>query len=248
MNTSTESNAVCCDDECWPSLSNTSQSRKHKESSLSVKPGIRRTDDNSLVLNEMKQTEEFLASEFSKLTKEERAEALNDIHCVGNELEETQEMVERLLEEFDKLVQKARNPIYDLAVRQNKAYVEEPSFRLRFLRYNIHDVPRSVRQMMEFLKHKATYFGEDKLTRDITLDDLNDDDMELLFAGLYHIQEEKDQSGRVVLYLLNEMLGRCSIETFVSSFRSTSLIKNSDVLTNSVFVYSSIGPRCLLRI
>ncbi|CAJ1937924.1 unnamed protein product [Cylindrotheca closterium] len=171
--------------------------------------------DAKLALYEMRQTEEFLASEFSKLTVEERSEALDDIHCVGDELEESPEIIERLLVDFEEAVQHEGNAIYDIAVNQNKAFVEDPSFRLRFLRYNMHDVKRSVRQMMKFLENKATYFGEDKVAREITLKDLNDDDTQLLLAGLYHIQKERDQSGRIVLYLMTEMFGRSKVETMI---------------------------------
>ncbi|CAJ1937766.1 unnamed protein product [Cylindrotheca closterium] len=165
--------------------------------------------------DEMKQTEAYLAAELNKLTVQERAKAMDDIHCVGEELNETPEMIEQSLREFDHLVQKMKTPTYEMAVNQNKAFVEDPSFWLRFLRCNMHDVNRSVRQMMEFLKHKATYFGEDNVAREITLDDLNDADMSLLLSGLYHIQDGRDRKGRVVLYITTELLGRCKLGNLI---------------------------------
>ncbi|CAJ1969770.1 unnamed protein product [Cylindrotheca closterium] len=176
---------------------------------------VHRRRKNNLVWPEMKQTEEFLAAECNKVTMEERAQALDDIHCVGRALEEVPETRARLLNEFDILVQYERNPIYEIAINQNRAYVEDPSFRLRFLRCNMYDVHRSVRQMMRFLQHKATYFGEVKVAHDIIIDDLNDDDIKLLSSGLYHIQEERDQNGRVVLYLMNQILGKSSVDTMI---------------------------------
>ncbi|CAJ1969772.1 unnamed protein product [Cylindrotheca closterium] len=169
----------------------------------------------NIAFQEMKQTEDFLAAEFNKATAKERAEALDDIHCVGRALEEVPETKARLLKELDRLVQDERNPIYEIALKQNRAYVEDPSFRLRFLRCNMYDVHRSVRQMMAFLQHKATYFGDAKLALDIVLDDLNDDAMELLSSGLFHIQEERDRNGRVVLYLMNQIFRKYSVETMI---------------------------------
>ena len=60
--------------------------------------------------DEMKETEDVLASELSKLTMKERTEAMDDLHCVGNDLEETPEMIEQSLEMFDKLVQDEKDP------------------------------------------------------------------------------------------------------------------------------------------
>jgi len=165
--------------------------------------------------DEMKQTEDYLAAELYKLSVQERAKAMDDIHCLGEELKETPEMVEKLLEEFDQIVRQVKTPFYEMAVIQNREYVEDPSFRLRFLRCNMHNVHLSVRQMMDYLKYKATYFGEDKVAREITLDDFNDEDMELLMAGLYHIQKETDRSGRVVVYLMTDVFARCKIENLI---------------------------------
>ncbi|CAJ1937768.1 unnamed protein product [Cylindrotheca closterium] len=167
------------------------------------------------IVDEMKQTEAYLAAEISKLTVQERAKAMDDVHCVGEELKETPQMIERSLMEFDQLVPKLKTPMYDVAVNRNRAFVEDPSFRLRFLRCNMHDVDRSVRQMMEFLKVKATYFGEDKVAREITLDDLNDEDEAFLLAGMYHVQAERDQNGRAIAYFAADMMGKCKLETLI---------------------------------
>ncbi|CAJ1937748.1 unnamed protein product [Cylindrotheca closterium] len=164
---------------------------------------------------EIQQTEEMLASEMNRLTVQERAEALDDIHCVGEELKETPEMIQQSLREFELAVQNEKNLIYQMAASQNQSYVEDPSFRLKFLRANMHNVHRSVRQMMNFLRYKATYFGNDKVARDITLDDLNEEDMKWMLSGLFHIQDGRDQSGRVIIYLSNTLLGKCKADTLI---------------------------------
>ena len=61
-----------------------------------------------------------------------------------------------------------------------------------------------------------TYFGQDRLTKDITLDDLDEEDIDLLRSGLFHIQNEKDRSGRFIVYLFNHMLGNCTAKALVS--------------------------------
>ena len=163
-----------------------------------------------------KQIEDILSSELSKLSVKERSEAYDDVHCVGDELQETPEMVQRSLLEFEQAIPRYRNTAYELACKQNKAYIEDPSFRLRFLRAQMHNVDKAVAQMMKFLKYKGEFFGEDKIASEITLDDLDEEDMELMLSGLFHIQAERDRMGRIIMYLLSKMWGRFKPESTVS--------------------------------
>ena len=113
------------------------------------------------------------------------------------------------------IVQKERNVAYEIAVTQNRAHVEDPSFRLKFLRANMHDVGKPVRQMMSFLLHEAKYFGNDKVARDIALNDLNEEDKRLIFSGLYHIQKGSDRAGRTIVHSFGSILSRFKAETMV---------------------------------
>ena len=168
-------------------------------------------------MHELKETEDLLSRELNKLSMKERLEAYDDLHCVGDELKETPEMIEKSLLEFDRAIPKYRNVAYELALKQNKDFVEDESFRLKFLRAQMHDVDKAVEQMMSFLKYKAEYFGEDKIARDITLADLSDEDREMMMSGALHIQSGKDRMGRNVVYTLTKTLGRVKPEAMVSS-------------------------------
>ena len=172
----------------------------------------KRHDDSK---DEMKPLEDFLASEMTKLSVQDRSKALDDVHCVGDELDETSEMIEKSLAEFGEVLQRKNNSIYEMAANQNREYVENPVFRLKFLRANLHDVDKSVHQMLDFLRYKAKYFGNEKVARDITLDDLNAEDKKLMLSGLHHIQEGRDRRGRVVLYFFNRYMGVGTIDTHV---------------------------------
>ena len=151
----------------------------------------------------MKQAEDLLAKEMTKLSVQERAAAFDDVHCVGEEHQETPEMVQKALADFEQAVQKENHPIYEFAVNQDRSFVEDPTFRLKFLRANFFDIEKSVRQMMDFLFYKAKYFGQDKVAREITVSDLTEDDLRVMLSGLYHIQEGRDRMGRVIVYLLD---------------------------------------------
>lgn len=201
-----------------------------EENPLGRRPIIRPSENEHQVISQrqasthddrhqiMKQTEDLLASDLNQLSAQERSNALDDVHCVGEELKETPEMIEQSLQEFEQIVQQEKTPFYAIACQQNRSYVEDPSFRLKFLRANFHDVGPSVHQMMNFLRYKATYFGNDKIAHDITLDDLNEDDMALMLSNLYHVQDGRDRNGRVVVYLFNHMLGNCRPDTLVSYY------------------------------
>ena len=216
MATFTQHNEHNIDWSCLPCIGNNSQSDDRRPyHHQRTKIGI----DND---DEMKQTEKLLASELSKLSVQERAEAFDDVHCVGEELKETPELIERSLAEFEQVVQRERSHVYHMAWNQNSAYVEDPSFRLKFLRANMHDVDSSVRQMMHFLQLKATYFGNDKVAREITLDDLDKEDMEVLLSGLWHIQEERDRTGRVIVHMFGNLFGKWKAENTVRLMRVTS--------------------------
>lgn len=166
----------------------------------------------------IKETEDFLAAEMNKLSVQERQKALDDVHCVGEELQETPEMVEKLLADFDDVVQATPNPTYQMAFNQNRSYVEDPSFRLRFLRaYLNEDIGRSVLQMMDFLEQKAKYFGNEKVAQEITLGDLSAAEKELMISSLFHIQASTDRNGRTIFYLLK--FSRCEVESLVSLLR-----------------------------
>ncbi|CAJ1956529.1 unnamed protein product [Cylindrotheca closterium] len=157
--------------------------------------------------------EDLLANKMSKLSVKERDEATHDLHCVGEDLMETPEMVEKSLAEFDNAIKREKNATYEIAKGQNRAYAEDRFFRLKFLRANMLDVNRSVKMMLRFLEQKALHFGIEKVARDITVDDLTDEDKKFMRLGLFHIQEGRDRSGRIVFYLSNSCTGSCTPET-----------------------------------
>lgn len=173
---------------------------------------------------EMKQTEEFLASEMNQLSVQERSNALDDIHCVGEELNETPAIFQKALTEFAQTVhQGGLNSVYESALLQNRAYVEDPSFRLKFLRANTYDVGKAVRQMMSFLQQKAKYFGIENVARELCLSDLTSDDIQLMRSGLFHIQDGRDRKGRLILHMFSKKLSGWNTETFVSLFNLMSI-------------------------
>lgn len=161
---------------------------------------------------------DVLTFEFSKLSLQEQSQALSDIHHAG-ELQEDPVMIDKLLQDFEQEVGRSKCAVYEQALKKDRSYVEDPGFRLKFLRANMHDVPKAVKQMFSFLKHKAKYFGNDKVASDITINDLTPEELKILLSGIYHIQEGTDKNGRVILhYFSKAMPSKIKVESMVSFF------------------------------
>eukprot|EP00980_Cylindrotheca_fusiformis_P005720 scaffold1192_cov58-Cylindrotheca_fusiformis.AAC.14 len=155
---------------------------------------------------EAERLEDTLAARMSSMSFQEREKAMDDLHCVGVGLEENEETRRRSLAELDQIVKATKNRYYDLASSQNIGFVEDESFRLKFLRAQSHDAKSAVRQMMNFLYFKATYFGEDNVAREIELSDLSTEEVAHVRSGYHFVSKDTDRAGRLVLYVLNNRL------------------------------------------
>lgn len=89
---------------------------------------------------------------------------------------------------------------YKLALSKNPRYVRSPSFRLMFLRSTEGDAKKAAKRLTRHFKTKLRLFGEDKLVRDIVLDDLSEDDMEALKSGGFQVLKKRDTAGRSILF------------------------------------------------
>ena len=67
-----------------------------------------------------------------------------------------------------------------------------------FLRAESFDPCNAASRMVRFFDEKCELFGADKLTKDITLEDLDPDDIITLENGFYQVLPEKDCAGRKV--------------------------------------------------
>jgi len=89
---------------------------------------------------------------------------------------------------------------YRLALHKNPGYVRNPEFRLMFLRATEGDTKKAAKRLTRHFKTKLRLFGEEKLVRDIVLDDLSEDDMEALKSGGFQVLKKPDAAGRSVLF------------------------------------------------
>jgi hypothetical protein len=142
----------------------------------------------------------MLAAELNQMTFQEREKINEELHGVDNIIDETEELVTRSLQEMDFAIPLLpNNYIYYRAKNINSRYVEDPSFRLMFLRSDYFNPQLAAKRLIKFLENKVRFFGEETLARPIYLSDLNNDDMNFLKSGSLQLIPARDRSGRVIL-------------------------------------------------
>jgi hypothetical protein len=128
----------------------------------------------------------LLAKEMNQLSVEEREKVLEDIHGISRIVDEPQEFIEAyiaLLEE--ELTNISSKAAYDLASSMSKEHISSKSMRLMFLRVESYDPYTAAFRMVRFFDEKCELFGADKLTKDITLHDLDPDDLITFESGCF---------------------------------------------------------------
>jgi len=140
-----------------------------------------------------------LSEAMNNLTFEERQEQQDILHGVDNEIKEETAFVDKALRELDAhLIREKAGSVYEIAQRMNPAYVNSRAFEIMFLRGNRYDTKASANQMLKFFEMKQQLFGNEKLAKDITIDDLDEDDREALKVGAIQLAG-RDTSNRQII-------------------------------------------------
>jgi len=161
--------------------------------------------------------EKLIASEMQRLSLEERKVVYEDVHGVNTATRETPEAIANWIEEFREAVRKVRGkPELEKAIFLNQDYVMNPKNILMFLRSEDFDVKEAAQRMIRHYKYKLDIFGIDKLVKDITFDDLGEEDQEAVMTGFYQKLAIPDQSGRTVLMTFPHLLRFKSVKNQVS--------------------------------
>lgn len=174
-------------------------SRGTTASSLSKKGGRRRKHKQDMMDDAM------LAQELNELSVQERNHAMEEVHGVAKNIEETPELIERSLNELTVAI---RNLSRGKRKALDKAFFLRPSyestdvaFRRMFLRADRYDATKAALRMADYFTNKLFLFGEEKLAKKITLDDMDDDDMAAIRTGAIRTLPERDQAGRTVWFI-----------------------------------------------
>jgi hypothetical protein len=155
----------------------------------------------------VRDSQKHVARSMTIMSREERDCVLNDVHGVSAEIEETPAFLEKNLLMFEEEVQrlKSSEAALGLALKRNVAYMDNTKIRLQFLRCDSFDAKAAAERFARHFKMKLELFGEDKLTKDIIQDDLDEETMEYLYSGRYQNLPLRDKSGRHVSLFITKM-------------------------------------------
>jgi hypothetical protein len=179
--------------------------------------------------------DKVLAQEVQNLSLQKRNRVYEEVHGVAEPLEEDLEFVEQRLSEFDLQLSTLRNkPAYEFALQQSPEYVNDRNFRLMFLRSTEFDAHKAAQKLVNHFEFKLELFGQEKLARKITLDDLNEKDLIYLRSGAIQILPSTDRSGRPIFFMQPAMVVHMRDDlSFVRSHLLTMNEKNGPMCVTS---------------
>jgi hypothetical protein len=186
--------------------SDTSSTRHPKKSSSDLSSKKQKNHQHHSI------SDDFIADALKQMSLEERDNLYHEIHGVAGVVDETPDFVEQSLHELQNELVKQLNcpksksffPIsvkaFQMAQSMSPDFVNNPKFRLRFVRAERFDAPKAAVRMLRYFEMKRKLFGESKLCKEITFEDLDEDDVEGLMKGHLQIGAERDRSGRAILF------------------------------------------------
>ena len=119
--------------------------------------------------------DKITAVSLNELSMESREQVLYDLHGIKKDASggETAEYLQTKLRALEVAIRHTKEKsAYDLAVTIDPKYVSNPAFRIKFLRAESFDVPRTAIRYVKHFQAKLELFDATLLCKDITQDDL----------------------------------------------------------------------------
>jgi hypothetical protein len=152
--------------------------------------------------------ETLLADDMTSLSMKEREDVVHEIHGLSRIREETPGFVQDRLRAMQAALDalgEADRRAYSVAMQLDPSYVEDPDFRLKFLRCDLWDADAAALRLARHLQVKLDLFGRDLLCRDVRQRDLSPEARRGLMGGAIQILPVRDSVGRVVVLLLPDL-------------------------------------------
>lgn len=166
------------------------------------------------------ETDALLSETFNKLSLAKREEALHDVHGVGDILEETETLRRMKLIELETEIRKiVAKPAYELAWSMSIEYVTRVEFRLKFLRAENFETTKAAIRMVRYFEEKLVLFGQEKLVRDIMLQDLDAETISGLQSGYCQLLPQRDTAGRPIIFTNRSLMPNISLDARVRIFK-----------------------------
>ncbi|KAL3937907.1 MAG: hypothetical protein SGBAC_007072 [Bacillariaceae sp.] len=180
----------------------------------------------------------------NSLSYEEREEQEESLHGVAKDISEEANVIENALKELDShLVRQKAGTAYETAEIMSANYVSHRAFRTMFLRGNRYDTKAAADQMLRFFEMKQQIFGNEKLVKEITIEDLDEDDRASLRTG-WTQHCGRDRAGRMIIM---QLLGARETKTVQSELRAryfvvmSALQSDQTQLRGVVWICCAIG-------
>mmetsp|Transcript_5570 Transcript_5570/g.8340 ORF Transcript_5570/g.8340 Transcript_5570/m.8340 type:complete len:506 (-) Transcript_5570:491-2008(-) len=178
----------------------------------------RKQQNQEDILNEAE-----LAKEMNELSFEQRERILDDVHGVAAVQEETPEFVDKRIARFDDSMSRipARDrKAYNRALFLKPKLQNDRKFKLQFLRADEFDADKAAERMTKYFQQKMDLFGEEKVAKKLTMDDLKEEDLYLYEIGYMTILPFTDRSGRPIIFGDGNKLDfdRMTIDNILRSF------------------------------
>lgn len=168
-------------------------------------------------------TEQLLTEEMERLSLTERESIVFDVHGItpltdrkGGDPPD----VDQRLEEMDANIDTIRRKhAYERAKYMDETYVQDRSFRLRFLRCDRFQSALAAQRMVRHFRIKQALFGDGPvLARDVLQSDLSPLDIVALKSGYIQTLPARDTAGRSIVFIApNHRPATCSLENCVST-------------------------------
>ena len=91
------------------------------------------------------------------------------------------------------------------------------SFKLMFLHSEWFDPTKAAHRMIKYFDSKRVLFGDSKLVKLITLDDLEENDRECVLSGAMRVLPQQDQAGRTIAFMCHS---RSKFKTWKNKVRT----------------------------
>lgn len=151
------------------------------------------------------------------LPPEERSYAFHDLHGVADHVQEDPETISRLLSEMDhQIASVPEHDAYTTAFSHSPEYVQ--GLRLRFLRKTDYKPLEAAESLALHFDLRQRFFGTDQLYRELTENDLKEEDIPYFKTGGVRLLQRRDRSGRAILVTFAGQSNYTPIDTLVSTF------------------------------
>jgi len=152
---------------------------------------------------EMTEGELQIIRDLKQLTLKERQKINREVDgSVIDVVHETPELISTSLQALEsELVKMRSKKAYDFALFISPRHVKNAKFRIMFLRSEKFHIRKAAKRMVAYFEFKMELFGQERITRDITLFDMTDDDREALYSGgKQAFPGGRDKSGRIIIW------------------------------------------------